>query len=573
MKNKYFEKIIIDGKTYCIVGNNFKGSSLVKRIQNIHNKEDELIIKINTKPDAVERFNNEISFLLTNKSSYFPKILASGTIEYNESNNSAENGKYLFYVMPKYETNLADFNIQEISYINRLKLFIKILRSVLKLHSKGIIHRDLKPGNILINEGKPVLCDFGIAKFPNLDITEPHDRLANSNYCAPEQRKQPYPPFGKYTDIYPLGLILNELFTGKLINGSNYLRIRDVAPSYAILDDIVALMIENDYTKRIDDISSIIYLISQYISERNELEKAYMIQMKRSIGITGQNKIVKMLADDCLCIYFLAKKLEDFGLLNFNHHSNIHCRINSQYVVSEVALSEIEMHIDKLFNYENKNIVSHYEKGISLETCGKNEYEEFCELLKPFTIKNTEIEVNRIKRKFIYLRSYHAIEFIGKAKELIREIESHLNDSPLFYLAYLIKTHCNETVNVANIGQFVEPILALSNPVPTDIAIYYEKRDAEQEISNKLKNIYSNKLIIVSSDYEFSIIFKTKKAFNHFCNMCKSYKDTLDEFDVTIDDIDDMLNDQTVYKGMPQLYLSRFALETLLPKIIDHSNY
>ena len=119
----------------------------------------------------------------------------------------------------------------------------------------------------------------------------------------------------------------------------------------------------------------------------------------------------------------------------------------------------------------------------------------------------------------------------------------------------------------------MEPILDLSNPVPTDNEIYYEKRDAEQEISNKLKNIYSNKLIIVSSDYEFSIIFKTKKAFNHFCSMCKSYKDTLDEFDLTIDDIDDMLNDQTVYKGMPQLYLSRFALESLLPNILEHSNY
>lgn len=570
MKDKYFEKIVVGGKTYCISGNQFRGSSFVKRIQNINNEKDELIIKINTKKEADERFKNEIAFLKENSSPYFPKLLSSGTISYGKFKNDSENENYLYYVMPCYETSLTDFHVQNLSYINRLLLFLKILKAVSKLHSKGIIHRDLKPDNILIHKGEPILCDFGIAKFPNLEVTVPSDRLANSNYCAPEQRQKPYPPFGKYTDIYPLGLILNELFTGRIINGNNYLKIRDVAPSYARLDDIVALMIESDYKKRIDDISSIIYLVNKYLSERNELEKTYITQMKKSTGIISSNKIIKMLADDCLCIYFLEKNNQDFSTLNVNYHSNIHCRINSQYVASKIVLSKIEAEIDRLFNYENKNIISIYEKGDPIKTCDSNQYEKFCKLLKPHHTKKTEIEIKRIKRKFICLMSYHAEEFIGRAVEIIDKTQSDLNDSPLFYLAYIIQTNCGETISVANVGLFVEPILDLSNSTPIDTEIFYKNKSFDKTLINQLKAIYSNKIIVVSDSGNFSIVFKTKKTFNHFCSMCNSYKRTFDEFDVTIDDIDDMLSDLSIYKGKPELHLSEFAVETLLPKVLEY---
>ena len=263
MKNKCFESLHINGKEYKIAGGSLKGSSYVRILKNVHDPLDELIIKINIKPESKVRFENEIKFLANNKSSYFPDLITSGYIRYNDLQNAFENGEYAFYVMPKYQTSLAEYNVNGLSYIRRLKLFLKICKAVAKLHSKGIVHRDIKPGNILIDNDRVLLCDFGIAQFPDLNITVPGERLANSNYCAPEQRKIPYPPFGKYTDTYALGLILNELFTQKIINGNNYTKIRDVAPSYAVLDDIVALMIENDYSRRNEDVSSIIYLINQ----------------------------------------------------------------------------------------------------------------------------------------------------------------------------------------------------------------------------------------------------------------------------------------------------------------------
>jgi len=80
-------------------------------------------------------------------------------------------------------------------------------------HSKGVLHRDLKPANIMLDgRGQVVITDFGLAGVAD-DIRGAEIRSGTPAYMAPEQIA------GKEvtmrSDIYALGLVLYEIFTGK----------------------------------------------------------------------------------------------------------------------------------------------------------------------------------------------------------------------------------------------------------------------------------------------------------------------------------------------------------------------
>ena len=80
-------------------------------------------------------------------------------------------------------------------------------------HDAGVLHRDLKPANVMIDErGDARITDFGLA---GLAEEFGDDELAAGTpaYMAPEQLAGEEQSVK--TDIYSLGLVLYELFTGK----------------------------------------------------------------------------------------------------------------------------------------------------------------------------------------------------------------------------------------------------------------------------------------------------------------------------------------------------------------------
>ncbi len=80
-------------------------------------------------------------------------------------------------------------------------------------HSKGVIHRDLKPQNIMMNrQGDIMIMDFGLAAIAN-QLSGAEARNGTPGYMSPEQLKGT--EVTAKSDIYSLGLVLYELFTGK----------------------------------------------------------------------------------------------------------------------------------------------------------------------------------------------------------------------------------------------------------------------------------------------------------------------------------------------------------------------
>jgi len=106
----------------------------------------------------------------------------------------------------------------------RLELFIQVCHAVQHAHQKGIIHRDLKPSNILVtlHDGVPVpkVIDFGVAKATEARLTDLtvytglHQFVGTPAYMSPEQAEMSGLDIDTRSDIYSLGVLLYQLFTG-----------------------------------------------------------------------------------------------------------------------------------------------------------------------------------------------------------------------------------------------------------------------------------------------------------------------------------------------------------------------
>lgn len=100
-----------------------------------------------------------------------------------------------------------------------------IIQGLAYLHQRNIIHRDIKPGNILLqpHEGSliPKICDFGISKTVGSEATALSNVIGTFEYMSPEQLgNNPDQMISTNADLWSLGVLLYELFTGELPFGS-----------------------------------------------------------------------------------------------------------------------------------------------------------------------------------------------------------------------------------------------------------------------------------------------------------------------------------------------------------------
>ena len=89
----------------------------------------------------------------------------------------------------------------------------KMCAGLAAAHAHGVLHRDLKPANIMIDgRGQVRITDFGLATAAE-QLQGPEARHGTPAYMAPEQLAGR--EVTAQSDIYALGLVLYEMFTGK----------------------------------------------------------------------------------------------------------------------------------------------------------------------------------------------------------------------------------------------------------------------------------------------------------------------------------------------------------------------
>jgi eukaryotic-like serine/threonine-protein kinase len=134
--------------------------------------------------------------------------------------DSGEAGGFLYYVMPFIDGETLRSRLDRETQLGvgeAVRIAVAVLDALDYAHRHGVVHRDIKPENILLQEGRPMVADFGIALAVSAAaggrMTETGLSLGTPHYMSPEQATAAKEITGR-SDIYSLASVLYEMLTG-----------------------------------------------------------------------------------------------------------------------------------------------------------------------------------------------------------------------------------------------------------------------------------------------------------------------------------------------------------------------
>ena len=135
--------------------------------------------------------------------------------------DSGEADSFLFYVMPYVEGETLRHRIDREKALpvdEAVAIASAVANALQHAHDRGVIHRDIKPANILVQDGQPVVADFGIAlavgSAGGARLTETGLSVGTPYYMSPEQATGDQ-QVGPSSDVYALAALLYEMLTGE----------------------------------------------------------------------------------------------------------------------------------------------------------------------------------------------------------------------------------------------------------------------------------------------------------------------------------------------------------------------
>ncbi|MEN6384720.1 MAG: protein kinase [Phycisphaerales bacterium] len=178
------------------------------------------------------RFERE-SFFLKNGS--HPAILKL----YDDGVYTLPSGEIYPFIITSFlpKTLRTCFSEGTLDFIQKAKCSCQLISAVAYLQSQQVLHRDIKPNNIFINNNDVALGDFGLIK--KIDESENEDdiEMIKDSLMAnelPDENIQGYLAMARFyrtlelvayanktsplrmeSDIFQLGLVLTEMFTGQ----------------------------------------------------------------------------------------------------------------------------------------------------------------------------------------------------------------------------------------------------------------------------------------------------------------------------------------------------------------------
>ena len=192
-------------------------------------------------PEFVARFDKEAQALASLSHPGVVQIIDRG-----------QAGDHYFFAMEL----VPGINLREMMSSGRLavrdavRIGIQIARAIDYAHEMKVVHRDLKPENILVDaRGHVKIADFGLAGMKgnerDIALTATAVAMGTVNYMAPEQRRDAK-NVDHRADLYSLGVLLYEMFTGEVPLGRFKLPSQKVPGLDVRVDEIVGGLLETE---------------------------------------------------------------------------------------------------------------------------------------------------------------------------------------------------------------------------------------------------------------------------------------------------------------------------------------
>ncbi len=442
--------IKLNDKEYYLVEKIGEGGSGI--VYKAKYKEELLAVKIMKETPSSNkktRFENECNFSLNSDHHNIIKYLDYGT---------ASNGRTIS-IMPIYHRSLRNaMKEDQLSFEEKMKIFLQISEGLKYIHNhdQKIIHRDLKPENILLDvNNDAVITDFGIAHFKDYNVTKTNERLLNINYHAPEQTIFKKDLTGSYTDIYSLGLILNELITGNIPKGEKYIKIRDINPLYSSLDDLVTMMTFQNFEDRITNVEIVIheinFIFNKITHSKNHVKDnlEYYLEGAEEFDERTQSTILDIAANDIL----LAKELIytkdiDFNKYNLNYNSKVSYKASKMLFNIALQQSILKKCMNQI-NYEGRSfnidesVLENKERLLDDE----NLYNNMKKFLLKYPVNDSYYDyTSNILKTFSSIYTYHAAEIFRDLDYILKELEENIVGAPIIWIFNRLSYILNGTI-------------------------------------------------------------------------------------------------------------------------------
>lgn len=243
-------------------------------------------------------------------------------------------------IMEKYDMSLYKaIRKKLLTFDQKIKIAFSLLKSVAFLHANGILHRDIKPENVLLDKDmNPILTDFTLSRLCHSSDETTHScKVGTCTYRPPEViRKHPY-SYGM--DIWSLGVVFFELFTGKLLTTLKDKETIEYLKDYMILwgnyplERLIKEMLRTNKSKRISAIDCLLKYNNKLWKVPKNIDltpdnhiKLYYQSLEKNLGLEPipiSNKILK------LCKEFeIHQELSKYAAYIFSQktkYPNIYC--------------------------------------------------------------------------------------------------------------------------------------------------------------------------------------------------------------------------------------------------------